>query len=85
MDEDSEIDVFISFQTILSGYVRIELYDPDNRIIANSYGGENWNMLKAAVPKGKYFLRIVGVKTVEDKCWSLGFSFSYKKAEVCYG
>lgn len=83
--ENSELDFSISFQSILSGYLRMELLDAGGRNIEKSMGGVNWGMLKAAVPAGNYQLKIVSEKTLENNCWDLAITFSQQKSEVCIG
>ena len=39
--ENSEVDVFISFETVLSGYVRMEIYDSNKRLLEKSIGNQN--------------------------------------------
>ena len=83
--ENSELDFFVSFEAVLSGYVRMELYDVGNRLIERSIGNENWGMLRTAVPAGNYMLKVVADKPWTETCWPIGISYSHRVSEVCLG
>ena len=83
--ENSELDFFVSFEAVLSGYIRMDLHDVGNRLIERSIGNENWGMLRTAVPSGNYILKVVADTPWTDTCWPLGISYSHRASEVCVG
>jgi Laminin EGF domain len=82
---NSELDIFVSFETILAGYVRLELYDSGHKLLEESIGNVDWTMLKAAVPSGSYLLRIVSDGSLDSNCWPLAVSYTHRDSEPCPG
>lgn len=85
LQESSEINVFVGFQHILSGYVRVQLLDGQKQLLKVSSGDFTFSHLKFNLPSGVFYLRIYSETAYLNKCWQLNFKYFRAYGQACLG
>jgi hypothetical protein len=85
LDESSQVDIFIGYDFLYSGPVRVELIDKSKKLLKKATEDYSFAHLSISLPRGDYFLRLQNDKPFENICWQLSLSYFKVFSESCEG